>query len=235
MLELLQQLHWGVLFQIILIDILLGGDNALVIALACRNLDPKKRRAGIFWGTFAAVALRIALVFFALSLLATPFLKIVGAVLLLWIGVSLLLPGEAGENNLKAKGTLLGAIKTILIADFVMSLDNVIAIAGIAYGTEHQLLYVVFGLLLSVPIIIWGSTLILKILDRFPIVVMLGAGLLGWIAGGMLVTDSFIVAHYGEVARSTQLGVEVACALIVMVFGRWFAKRRENKTKVIKS
>src|SRR5690625_192519 len=234
MLEFIQNLHWGVLFQIILIDILLGGDNALVIALACRNLDAKRRRAGIFWGTFAAIGMRIVLVFFALSLLATPFLKIVGAAMLIWIGISLLLPGEAGESNLKAEGTLWGAIKTILIADFVMSLDNVIAIAGVAHGTEYQLFYVIFGLLLSVPIIIWGSTVILKVLDRFPIVVLIGAGLLGWIAGGMLVTDEFIIGHYGEVARSVQLGAEVVCALIVMVFGRWLAKRRENKIKVEK-
>src|SRR5699024_11739552 len=167
MLEFIQNLHWSVLFQIILIDILLGGDNALVIALACRNLDSKRRRAGIFWGTFAAIGLRIVLVFFALSLLATPFLKIVGAVMLLWIGISLLLPGEAGENNLKAEGTLWGAIKTILIADFVMSLDNVIAIAGVAHGTEYQLFYVIFGHLLSVSIIIWGSTVFFMLLYRF--------------------------------------------------------------------
>ncbi len=235
MLEFFGELHWGVLFQIILIDILLGGDNALVIALACRNLDPKRRRAGIFWGTFAAIGLRVVLIFFALSLLATPFLKIVGAALLIWIGISLLLPGEGGENSLKAEATLLGAIKTIIIADFVMSLDNVLAIAGVAHGTDYQLFYVVFGLLLSVPIIIWGSTVILRILDRFPIVVLLGAGLLGWIAGGMLVTDEFITKQFGLVARSTQLFAEVLCALIVMIVGRYLAKRRENKTKVLKS
>src|SRR5690625_3920894 len=179
MLEFLSELHWAVLFQILLIDILLGGDNALVIALACRNLDPKRRRAGIFWGTFAAIALRIVLIFFALSLLATPFLKIVGAALLIWIGISLLLPGEGGENNLKAEASLFGAIKTILIADFVMSLDNVLAIAGVAYGTDYQLLYVVFGLFLSVPIIILGSIVILKVLDSFLFVVLYGECLFG--------------------------------------------------------
>lgn len=234
MLEFIQNLHWGVLFQIILIDILLGGDNALVIALACRNLDPKRRRAGIFWGTFAAIGLRIVLIFFALSLLATPFLKIIGAVMLLWIGISLLLPGEAGEGNLKAEGTFLGAIKTILIADFVMSLDNVIAIAGVAHGTEYQLFYVIFGLLLSVPIIIWGSTVILRLLDRFPVIVWLGAGLLGWIAGGMLITDVAVHEHIGVFSRSTQLVVELLCALIVMVVGRLLAKRRQQKTEVLK-
>src|SRR5690625_2790304 len=234
MLEFLQNLHWVVVFQIILIDILLGGDNALVIALACRNLDAEKRRAGIFWGTMAAIILRVLLIFFALSLLATPFLKIIGALLLVWIGVSLLLPSSTGGGDLIAGNTLFAAIKTIVIADLVMSLDNVIAIAGVAHGTEHQWVYVIFGLLLSVPIIIWGSTVILKVLDRFPIVVLIGAGLLGWIAGGMLVTDEFIIGHYGEVARSVQLGAEVVCALIVMVFGRWLAKRRENKIKVEK-
>lgn len=234
MLEFLSELHWAVLFQILLIDILLGGDNALVIALACRNLDPKQRRAGIFWGTFAAIALRIVLIFFALSLLATPYLKVVGALLLMWIGVSLLLPGETGDDTLKAEGTLLGAIKTILLADFIMSLDNVIAIAGVAHGTEHQLWYVTFGLLLSVPIIIWGSTVILRLLDRFPVIVWLGAGLLGWIAGGMLITDVAVHEHIGVFSRSTQLVVELLCALIVMVVGRLLAKRRQQKTEVLK-
>src|SRR5690625_901246 len=140
--------------------------------------------------------------------------------MLLWIGISLLLPGEAGKSNLKAEGTLWGAIKTILIADFVMSLDNVIAIAGVAHGTEYQLFYVIFALLLSVPIIIWGSTVILKVLDRFPIVVLIGAGWFGWIAGGMLVTDEFIIAHYCEVTRSVHFGAEIVWGLIVMVFGR---------------
>lgn len=234
MLEFLSELHWAVLFQILLIDILLGGDNALVIALACRNLDPKQRRAGIFWGTFAAIALRIVLIFFALSLLATPYLKVVGALLLMWIGVSLLLPGETGDDTLKAEGTLLGAIKTILLADFIMSLDNVIAIAGVAHGTEYQLWYVTFGLLLSVPIIIWGSTVILRLLDRFPVIVWLGAGLLGWIAGGMLITDVAVHEHIGVFSRSTQLVVELLCALIVMVVGRLLAKRRQQKTEVLK-
>lgn len=232
MLEFLQNLHWGVLFQIILIDILLGGDNALVIALACRNLDERKRRAGIFWGTAAAIVLRILLIFFALSLLSTPFLKIVGALLLIWIGITLLLPAEPGQDSLKAEGTLFGAIKTIIIADFVMSLDNVIAIAGVAYGTDHQLAYVVFGLLLSVPIIIWGSTVILKLLDRFPIIILFGAGLLGWIAGGMLTTDVYIQKHFEAVPKTIQWSIEIICAAFVMLIGTWLARRRETRIKV---
>ncbi|HLS21190.1 MAG TPA: TerC family protein [Paenalcaligenes sp.] len=228
MLEFFSNIHWAILFQIILIDILLGGDNALVIALACRNLDEKKRRAGIFWGTFAAIMLRIILIFFALALLATPFLKIVGAALLIWIGITLLIPSDGGDSNLKADNTLWGAIKTILIADFVMSLDNVIAIAGVAHGTEHQLAYVIFGLLLSVPIIIWGSTIILKALDRYPIIILLGAGLLGWIAGGMLVADVYIVEHFGTLSAPVRYGIELLCVAIVIGGGKWLAKRQQR-------
>lgn len=234
MLEFLANIHWAVLFQIILIDILLGGDNALVIALACRNLDEQKRRAGIFWGTFAAILLRIILIFFALSLLATPFLKIVGAGLLIWIGISLLLPSDGGDSDLKADGTLFGAIKTILIADFVMSLDNVIAIAGVAHGTEYQLAYVIFGLILSVPIIIWGSTIILKALDRYPVIILLGAGLLGWIAGGMLITDVYVKEHFGEISKPIHYAVELACIALVVGGGKWLAKRRQKRIEVIK-
>lgn len=232
MLEFLQNLHWGVLFQIVLIDILLGGDNALVIALACRNLDERKRRAGIFWGTAAAIVLRILLIFFALSLLSTPFLKIVGALLLIWIGITLLLPAEPGQDSLKAEGTLFGAIKTIIIADFVMSLDNVIAIAGVAYGTDHQLVYVVFGLLLSVPIIIWGSTVILKLLDRFPLIILFGAGLLGWIAGGMFLTDVFVQQQFPNLPTLAQWGAEILCAALVITIGKWLAWRRTKRIKV---
>lgn len=232
MLEFFTHVHWGILFQIILIDILLGGDNALVIALACRNLDEKKRRAGIFWGTLAAIMLRIVLVFFALSLLATPFLKIVGGGLLIWIGISLLIPSKGGDNTLKADGTLFGAIKTILIADFVMSLDNVIAIAGVAHGTDHQLLYVIFGLLLSVPIIIWGSTIILRALDRYPVIILLGAGLLGWIAGGMLVTDVFVKDHLGELSRPVRYAVELVCMAIVIGGGKWLARRQLKRERI---
>lgn len=232
MLEFLQNLHWSVLFQIILIDILLGGDNALVIALACRNLDEQKRRVGIFWGTAVAILLRILLIFFALSLLATPFLKIVGAILLIWIGISLMLPAQGGKDTLKAEGTLFGAIKTIIIADLVMSLDNVIAIAGVAHGTEYQLIYVVFGLLLSVPIIIWGSTVILKLLDRFPTIILLGAGLLGWIAGGMLMTDVFVQEQFGTQPKTILWVSEIACAALVILIGKWLAGRRERHIKV---
>jgi len=228
MLEFIETLHWGALFQIIMIDILLGGDNAVVIALACRNLEHKQRMQGILWGTAGAIFLRVILIAFALTLLAIPFLKVVGALLLLWIGVKLLMPDEDHHDNIKGAGSIWAAVKTILIADFVMSLDNVIAIAGAAQNTiaDHQMGYVIFGLLLSVPIIIWGSTIVLKLIDRFPIVVTLGAALLGWIAGGMLVTDVVVVNQLGEVSQPVKLAVEAIGAILVVVLGKWFASRK---------
>ena len=228
MLEFIQTLHWGAVFQIILIDILLGGDNAVVIALACRNLQPAQRIKGILWGTAGAIVLRVLLIAFALTLLHIPFLKLVGGALLVWIGIKLLAPEEDEHGNIKGGNSVLSAVKTILIADFVMSLDNVIAIAGAAQNThmDHQLYYVIFGLVVSVPIIIWGSTLVLKLIDRFPLVVTFGAGLLGWIAGGMLVTDVFIVEQFGEIQPSIKIGAEVAGAILVILVGKWLAGRK---------
>lgn len=227
MLELLHTISWAAVFQIILIDILLGGDNAVVIALACRNLEPRRRMQGILWGTAGAIILRVILIFFALSLLTVPLLKAIGALLLLWIGVKLLIPDDDEHANISAGSSLLGAVKTIIIADFVMSLDNVIAIAAAAQGasSEHQLGLVIFGLVVSVPIIVWGSTLVLKLIDRYPLVVTFGAGLLGWIAGGMLVTDVVVVDQFGQIPGGVKLAFEVAGAAVVILVGRYFAAR----------
>lgn len=229
MLEFLQTLSWAAVFQIILIDILLGGDNAVVIALACRNLPPKQRMQGILWGTAGAIGLRVALIAFALTLLSVPFLKIVGALLLVWVGVKLLIPEDDEHGNISGSASILSAVKTIIMADFVMSLDNVLAIAGAAQNAnpDHQLGLVIFGLVISVPIIIWGSTLVLKLIDRFPSVVTLGAALLGWIAGGMLITDIVIVERFGEPSGAVKLAVEVAGALLIVLLGRWFARRKQ--------
>jgi YjbE family integral membrane protein len=226
--EFFETLSWAAVFQIILIDILLGGDNAIVIALACRNLAPKQRMQGILWGTAGAIILRVVLIAFALTLLSIPFLKVVGALLLLWIGVKLLLPDHDGHDNVKGGSSIIAAIKTIIIADFVMSLDNVIAIAGAAQNADpsHQIGLVIFGLLVSVPIIIWGSTLVLKLIDRYPVVVTLGAALLGWIAGGMLITDVVIVRYFGEQPGMVKLGAEIIGALLVVLLGRWLAGRK---------
>jgi YjbE family integral membrane protein len=173
--------------QIIAIDILLGGDNAVVIALACRNLPAKQRKLGIFWGVFGAIALRVVITIFAVTLLAIPFLKIIGAILLMWIGLKLVMPQEGeGEHNIDASASLMGAIKTIIVADFVMSLDNVIAVAAAA---KDSTALIVFGLVVSVPIIVWCSTFILKMMERYPVIIVLGGGLLGYIAGDMFVRD----------------------------------------------
>ena len=219
---------WIAVGQIIMIDILLGGDNAVVIALACRRLDPAKRRLGILWGTAGAIILRVILIFFALTLLAIPYLKIVGALLLLWIGIKLLIPEPEDEHGtIEGSDKLWAAVRTVIIADFVMSLDNVIAIAGAAEaaGGGHQMPLVIFGLLVSVPIIVWGSQLVIKLMDRFPIVITLGGMLLGWIAGSMMVTDpalaSFVAPHMSWLGYVAP----IAGALIVLAWGRWRASR----------
>lgn len=235
MADIIDAFHWGALFQIILIDILLGGDNAVVIALACRRLAPRQRMHGILWGTVGAVLLRVVLIAFALALLEVPFLKVAGGALLLWIGIKLLAPEEEGHGNVQSAGSLLTAVKTIIVADFAMSLDNVIAIAGAAQNThlDHQLYYVVFGLAFSVPIIVWGSTLVLKLMDRFPFIVTFGAGLLGWIAGGMLVSDVFAIERFGEPSYGTQLVVQTVAALAVVAAGKWLGSHRRTAAKAL--
>lgn len=211
--------------QIIAIDILLGGDNAVVIALACRKLPPHQRNRGILWGVAGAILLRIVLIFFALQLLALPFLKIVGALLLLWIGIKLLQPEDEGHENIEGATTLLGAIKTIVIADAVMSLDNVIAVAGAAKG---EMTLVVLGILISIPIIVWGSQFVLRLMDRFPIVISLGAGLLGWIGGGMLVTDVVLKPYLEGMPGWLHYVTSVAGAGLVVAVGSWLARRQSR-------
>ncbi|MDC3234798.1 TerC family protein [Candidatus Puniceispirillum sp.] len=181
------------LVQIIAIDIVLGGDNAIIIALACRNLPPKQKRLGVLWGTAGAITLRVILVFFASALMTTPGLRLIGGVLLLWIGVKLLTDqaGDELEGKIAEKGSLLGAIQTIIIADFVMSLDNALAIAAASKGS---IFLVVFGLVVSVPIIIGGSAIILKMMERYPFIITLGAGLLGWLGGDLIANDKINAA-----------------------------------------
>ena len=227
-LDLASPQFWIAVGQIIMIDILLGGDNAVVIALACRRLDPKRRKLGILWGTAGAIALRVILIFFALTLLAIPFLKIVGALLLLWIGVKLLLPeDDHGHATIQGSDRLWAAVRTVIVADLVMSIDNVIAIAGAAQGAGegHQMPLVIFGLLVSVPIIIWGSQMVIKLMDRFPVIITLGGMLLGWIAGGMIISDP-AVAHLTEPHLDWLYWVaHIAGALLVLVWGRIAASR----------
>ena len=189
---------WIAVGQIILIDILLGGDNAVVIALACRGLPAHQRTKGIIWGTVGAIVLRIILIAFALALLQIPYLKLIGALLLLWIGVKLIAPEDEDEHgNIQSSDKLWTAIKTVVIADLVMSIDNVVAIAAAAQnaGEQHQLALVIFGLVVSIPIIVGGSQLILKLMDRFPVIITLGGMLLGWIAGTMAHTDPALTPY----------------------------------------
>ncbi|MDP1548753.1 MAG: TerC family protein [Nitrosomonas sp.] len=217
---------WIAVMQIIAIDIVLGGDNAVVIALACRRLPEKQRKLGIFWGVFGAIILRVVLIFFALSLLAIPYLKIVGAALLIWIGVKLLQPEPEGAHEVDAHTTLVGAIKTIIVADAVMSLDNVIAIAGAA---KDDIGLVIFGLVISVPIIVWGSQLVMKVMDRYPVTIAIGAGLLGWIAGDMAVTDVVTKEWVSTQAKYLQWAAPAAVALLVIVTGKVLAARKQVK------
>ena len=231
---------WIAVGQIIMIDILLGGDNAVVIALACRKLPPAQRTKGIIWGTAGAIVLRVVLIFFALTLLSIPFLKVVGALLLLWIGVKLLVPDEDGHGDVAASDKLWAAVKTIIVADLVMSVDNVIAIAGAAQGSgEHQMVLVVFGLLVSIPIIVWGSQLVIKLMDRFPVIITAGGMLLGWIAGTMAVTDPAIVGYMPlasatvegqlpDVVAGVRYSSGVAGALLVLAIGMLVKRHRAS-------
>jgi len=224
---------WLAVGQIIMIDILLGGDNAVVIALACRNLPGKQRTQGIIYGTMGAIILRVVLIAFALALLAIPYLKIVGAILLLWIGVKLLQPEDESDHTISSSDKLWAAVKTVIIADLVMSVDNVLAIAGAAQGANqsHQLPLVIFGLLVSIPIIVGGSQLVLKLMERFPSVITLGAMLLGWIAGQMAYTDPAI-KPYLPVGAYWGYGVAVSGALLVLMMGKFLQYRQKSANTV---
>lgn len=214
---------WVDVLKIILIDLLLSGDNAVVIALACRNLPPEQRKKGILFGVGGAIGLRILLTFFAVSLLSLPYLKLVGACLLVWIGVKLILPeDEHSEDNIKADARLFGAVKTIIIADFVMSLDNVLGVAAAAKGNMALL---VFGLLISIPLIAWSSQLVLKLIDRFPYIIYGGGALLGYVAGEMLVSEA-LIAPLVEAHHALHWVIPALCALLVLAVGRWLAARR---------
>ncbi|EIT70792.1 MULTISPECIES: TerC family protein [Hydrocarboniphaga] len=211
--------------QIVFIDILLGGDNAVVIALACRKLPPELRNKGIFWGLFGAIALRVLLIFFALQLLALPFLKIIGSLLLFWIGIKLLATDDDDDGHAAIVGRshLLGAIRTVIVADAVMSIDNVIAIAGAADG---HIGLVAFGIVISVPIIVWGSKLVLALMDRFPLVMVLGSALLGWVGGALWLGDAYLAPRLGQPPQWAHLGSAAIGAVLVVAIGKLLAQHR---------
>jgi YjbE family integral membrane protein len=232
--ELLLELNWFAVGQIILIDLLLGGDNAIIIALACRNLPPRLRIRGILWGTFGAIVLRIVLVSFAVTLLQMPYLKLVGGLLLFWIGIKLLSDDDSLHDDVHASDRLWVAVRTIIIADVVMSVDNVIAIASTAeqMGGQHQLLLVVFGVAVSIPIIIWGSKLVLALMDRYAWVITGGAALLGYLAGSIAFSDKLLTGVVPPSLMEVSLPGTVLSlpgvvgAIIVVSTGTWMAKRK---------
>ena len=220
---------WVAVGQIILIDIVLSGDNAVVIALACRNLAPALRKRGIVWGVAGAVSLRVMLTAGAALVMNLPWLKLLWGLLLIWIAVKLLLPEDEDGHDIPSSAYLWGAVKTIIVADFVMSLDNVIAVAGAAHGS---LVLLLFGLAVSVPLIIWSSQLIMHWMERFPAVVILGAGLLGYVAGQMIMTDPGVMAYLPPgPAWGAQL-VGVLGAVFVIFFGRWQGRRMQARQDV---
>jgi YjbE family integral membrane protein len=224
MLEMMSQgTFWISVLQIIAIDILLGGDNAVVIALACRSLPENLRKKGIFWGVVGAIGLRVVMIAFALQILDIPFLKLVGGLLLLWIGVKLLAGEDDDGHDVDGSAHLWGAVKTIIVADAVMSIDNVIAVAGASGG--HMPL-VVFGIVISIPIIVWGSQLVMKLMDRFPIVITIGAGLLGWIGGAMLVSDKGLAGVIGTLPDWSHKVFGALGAVLVVLVGTLLAKRK---------
>lgn len=229
--EFITTIDWAVIAQIIMIDVLLGGDNAVVIALACRNLHPNQRRKGILWGTAGAIVLRVILVAFAVTLLKVPFLKLAGGLLLFWIAYKLIVQTDDDEgHDLEASDKLWSAVKTIIVADIAMSVDNVIAIAGAAGQVDaahHQLGYIIFGLLVSIPLIVGGSQIVLYLIDRFPIIVTLGAGLLGWIAGGMIFTDYGLMAQFGDGIQDYATIAGIISAIGVMAVGEVIKRQKK--------
>jgi YjbE family integral membrane protein len=218
---------WVALAQIIMINILLSGDNAVVIALASRSLPPAQQKKAILFGSMGAVVLRIILTFFAAYLLTLPYLKLAGAALLFWIGISLLKPDDE-EDNIDAHSNLRAAIKTIIVADLVMSLDNVIGVAAAAKG---NFVLLVLGLAISIPLIIYGSTLLLKLMERFPIIVTAGGGLLGWVAGEMILTDPAVADWINANAHYLHTVAPAAGFVLVVAVGKWLARRAEAESE----
>lgn len=221
---------WVALMQIIGVNIVLSGDNAVVIALAARSLPPKQQKAAVMWGSGAAVIMRIVLTIIAVEMLKWPYLKLIGAVLLLWIAVKLLIPEDDSEDGITASGSMAAAIKTILIADLVMSLDNVIAVAAAAKGS---LTLLILGLGISIPLVIFGSTLLLKLMDRYPIIITIGAALLGWVAGEMAITDPLVKDWVNANMAWLHYAAPATGALFVVLLGRYLAARAQEHKPVV--
>ncbi len=213
-------------FTIIGIDVILSGDNAVVIALAARSLPPHQQKRAVFWGAGAAVGLRVMLAAVAVQLLRFPYLKLAGGLMLLWIAVKLLLP-EADEAEVAPADHLWAAIKTIVVADFVMSLDNVVAVAGAAKGS---VLLLALGLVISIPLVVFGASMLMKLMDRWPIIITLGAGILGWTALDMAITDAVVAPYLHDGPRLLHFAIPALGAVFVIAAGKWFALRTGRRT-----
>jgi len=212
-------------FTIIGIDVILSGDNAVVIALAARSLPEAQQKRAVFWGAGAAVALRVMLAAVAVQLLRLPYLKLAGGLLLLWIAVKLLLP-EAEEADVAPADHLWAAIKTIVVADFVMSLDNVVAVAAAAHGS---VLLLALGLIISIPLVVFGASLLMKLMERWPSIITIGAAILGWTALEMAVTDAIVEPFLHGIPPLAHYAFPAAGALFVVLTGKWFAARAASR------
>jgi YjbE family integral membrane protein len=230
MAEVMTAAFWTGLATIIWVNIILSGDNAVVIALAARSLPERQQKQAVMWGAGAAVLMRIVLTIVAVELLKFPYLKLIGAVLLLWIAVKLLVPEEESGDGIESSSNLAAAIKTILIADLVMSLDNVIAVAAAAKGS---VLLLILGLAISIPLVIFGATMLMKLMERFPIIITLGAAILGWVAGEMAVTDPVLVQWVDENAKYLHWVGPIAGVVIVVVIGKALAARAKHGHKPV--
>ncbi|HJV44591.1 MAG TPA: TerC family protein [Bacillota bacterium] len=217
------------LIQIMFINIVLSGDNAVVIALACRNLPKLQQKKAVFWGSAGAIILRVVLTFIAVWLLEIPFLQVLGSILLLWIAIKLL-KGEGEEEELKSGSNIVEAIKTIILADLIMSLDNVVAVAGAAGG---NMLLIGIGLALSIPLIVWGSQLLMKLMNRFPIIVTIGAALLGYTAGEMILHDKAVGHTLATAFPFAEHIIPVITLLLVIIIGKYQAKPKQDPLREV--
>ena len=217
---------WLAALEIIIINILLSGDNAVVIALACRNLPEPQRRWGVIFGALGAILLRVVLTFFAVGLLKLSYLKVIGGLLLFWIGIKLIVEeDESARHKVQASGRALAAIRTVVVADLVMSTDNVLGVAAAAQGS---LVLLIFGLLVSVPLVIGGAQLILRVIERFPVLIVAGGGLLGFVAGQLIVEDAAIADWVHSHARWLRWGAPIAGVALVVGPGKWLDRRRRQ-------
>jgi YjbE family integral membrane protein len=209
--------------KIVLIDLALAGDNALVIALAVRSLPPRQQLQGRMWGTAGAVGLRLAFIFIVTYLLAIPLLQVVGGLLLVWIALKLVLQTDSHDGaKVKQGTTLLGAIWIIIVADVIMSLDNVIGVAGAAEGDMRL---VVFGIALSIPIVVWGSGVLAKLMNRYPWIILVAGGILGEVAGKMMLHDHFVLERFGDAPDGVEAALRIGLAVAIMLVG-WLVTRR---------